>query len=67
MRSEHKAIAKKPKSKKKQDEMQEKIAKTERDKKEMLERGKTASSFKEMMDKSDKQSSKNSLVQIPRR
>ena len=52
MRAEHKATAKNLKSKKKQNEMQENIAKTEKDTKEALEKGEMPPSFKEMMEKS---------------
>ena len=54
MRAEHRAIAKNLKAKKNQDEMQENIAKTERDTKEALEKGVLPPLFKEMIDKSTK-------------
>ena len=54
MRSEHKVTGKKPKVKKKQDEMQEIIVKTEWETKEVVEKGEISPSFREMMDKNSK-------------
>ena len=58
MRAEHKTTAKNLKAKKKQNEMQEKIAKTEKDTKEALEKVEMPPSFKEMMEKSAKAAAK---------